>query len=141
MENRQQEIEQARKELEQIKSKADDVQARLDRLEKQEPERWRAELGGGYWCADNTGAVVYVTDRRGETSGGCYAIGNYFRTKEDTEPFAKVFREMAKTPPDYKFGEEVEWVGELGHRVVDQWYGYKRQIAMHWMGWLRRREQ
>jgi len=58
-------------------------------------KRWRAEEGGWFWYIGSTGFAHDSRDLRMEKSNAHYAVGNYFRTREEAEASnkAKVMRD------------------------------------------------
>ena len=76
-------------------------------IEHVPPPRWRAEHYGEYWCVSAMGKVFKAHEAHSPSDRERYAIGNYFRTREDAEravPYVKVAFERAQ--------EEAEGAGE-----------------------------
>ena len=54
-------------------------------IEKPKYKRWRAEEKGDYYFLDSSCSVVYMVDYYSESDRKRYEVGNYFKTKEETE--------------------------------------------------------
>ena len=63
---------------------------------KQKANRWRAEKGERYWYVGSYGGVESTTDTRMCTDDCRYAIGNYYRTREEAEAMAEKFKKWMK---------------------------------------------
>jgi len=58
--------------------------------------RWRAKEGEAYCYVADVGIVTIEKDRGRECDNCRYEVGNYFKTLEDTQPFATKIREIFK---------------------------------------------
>lgn len=49
------------------------------------PKCWRAERNGGYYYIDDDGGICYTTDDYVLVDNDRYALGNYFKTREEAK--------------------------------------------------------
>ena len=136
--NHNEELQKANKELDEIERLRATVQERIKRLQEP-PGRWRAAPNTAYWLVSSRGAVGMAADVFMGSDDLRYAIGNYFRTEEEAEAFAEVFRKMVKTPPDYRMGEIIESINVNNEWIQEMWRGSPRQVALHYMDGTRKR--
>ena len=61
----------------------------LANIEHVPPPHWRAEVDEPYWYVGDGVIVTTTSDVRWDCDDNRYAIGNYFRTKEDAERAAE----------------------------------------------------
>lgn len=54
-------------------------------IEKPKYKRWRAEKGEKYYFLSDVGEILSANDCRDKSDNFLYSIGNYFKTKEETE--------------------------------------------------------
>lgn len=60
----------------------------------EEIPRWRAEEGKEYYYASDDGYARLSRELGDEFDEGRYKIGNYFKTKEEAEPYAEEIRKV-----------------------------------------------
>lgn len=132
------EIEQLQKDIANIQARLDEAQEKLKRLKQGEP--WKPANGDTYYFIDTDGCVERSAWGDCVSENACLAVGNCFRTEEEAEPFAEAFRTMRKTPPLFKYGEPVSELQLPGQWATVPWRNDPYQIAMWWMGILRKAE-
>lgn len=58
--------------------------------------RWRAEYDGRYYYMSDGGRVCSSIDRRYEDDNERYKVKNYFKTREEVEPYVEKFCKIFK---------------------------------------------
>ena len=110
------------------KSKEQIIESLMNELEifnKEEKENtnkiWKPEYGEYYFCIDADGDVAIFTYEDDDVDKFRYLIGNMFKTKEETEEYAKKIKFQAKFKNFVK-----ERNNELNWNDYDQskWYMY-----------------
>ena len=59
--------------------------------------RWRAEMCGIYYFIDSCGKVIKDIDNRWFPDDSRFLSGNYFKTREDAEPYSQKAKELFKS--------------------------------------------
>ena len=62
----------------------------------EEPKRWRAEKYAKYWHIDREGDIFQMVERNYSYNDVMWAIGNYFRTREEAEAAAEKVRAVLR---------------------------------------------
>ena len=68
-----------------------------DETKEVEKIRWRAERGGIYYFIDSCGKVIKDIDSRWSPDDSRFLSGNYFKTREDAEPYSQKAKELFKS--------------------------------------------
>lgn len=114
--------------------------AMADWLEEipEEYKRWRAERGETYYHISDDGEVYDDTEEYHSLDGGCYLIGNYFKTREEAEKAVEWLKAFAILRDDTK-GFKPDWRSELQYK----WYVYyshsEKELAASWI-WTQQEE-
>lgn len=110
------EIEKLKEKQEELKRELEKLEIQINELEKKEitksGKRWRADVGGKYYCAYSTGIVDWHYDNRDESSTNRYNLGNYFRTKEEAEKAVekiKIYTRLKDLALRLNNGEKIDW--------------------------------
>ena len=59
--------------------------------------RWRTEMCGIYYYVDTSGKVIRDFDNRWSPDDSRFLSGNYFKTREDAEPYSQKVKELFKS--------------------------------------------
>lgn len=106
-------LKQMKQELEKTKNRCTEIEKKIEELEKQESKvRWRANVGGKYYCAYSAGIVDWHYDSRDESSTNRYDLGNYFRTEEDAKKAMKkikIYTQLKDLALRLNKGETICW--------------------------------
>ena len=68
-----------------------------DETKEVEKIRWRAEMCGIYYYVDTSGKVIRDFDNRWSPDDSRFLSGNYFKTREDAEPYSQKAKELFKS--------------------------------------------
>lgn len=106
-------LKQMKQELEETKNKCTEIEKKIEELEKQESKvRWRADVGGKYYCAYSAGIVDWHYDIRDESSTNRYDLGNYFRTEEEAKKMVekiKIYTQLKDLALRLNKGRTIRW--------------------------------
>ena len=68
-----------------------------DETKEVEKIRWRAEKGCRYYYINVYGAIIEATEGYLSTDDSRFLSGNYFKTREDAEPYSQKAKELFKS--------------------------------------------
>lgn len=119
------EIEKLKEKQEELKKEIEKLGTQIKGLEEQEKKckRWRADVGGTYYCAYSAGIVEWHYDSRDESSTNRYDLGNYFRTEEEVKKMVekiKIYTRLKDLALRLNEGREVDW----NDFAQDKWHIY-----------------
>ena len=118
------EIKKLKEKQEELKKEIEKLDTQIKELEEQEKKckRWRADVGGTYYCAYSAGIVEWHYDSRDESSTNRYDLGNYFRTEEAKKMVEKIkiYTRLKDLALRLNKGREVDW----NDSAQDKWHIY-----------------